>query len=111
MIEFDDMELVRAYTSSGSEQAFAIVVSRHLNLVYSVALRHVGNPHQAEEISQAVFLILARKAGRLRNGTVLSGWLYATARLTAANYLRGETRRTHREQEAHMQSLQSEPDS
>src|SRR5215471_9938232 len=105
MLHSGDMELVQEYGSSGSEEAFTALVSRHINLVYSVALRGVGNPHQAEEICQAVFIILARKARRLPQGTVLSGWLYTTARLTAANYRRGETRRSQREQEAQMQSL------
>jgi uncharacterized protein (TIGR03435 family) len=110
MLHCGDMELVREYASSGSEEAFAALVSRHINLVYSVALRGVGNPHQAEEICQAVFIILARKAVRLPQATVLSGWLYETARLTAANYLRRESRRARREQEAQMQSLSDQPE-
>src|SRR5689334_10800119 len=97
MSNLADMDLVREYTRSGSEEAFRALVDRHLNLVYSAALRKVGNPHQAQEISQAVFIILARKAGSLPQRTVLSGWLYETARLTAANFLRSEIRRTHRE--------------
>src|SRR6202034_855941 len=63
-----------------------------------------------EEISQAVFVILARKASRLGRATVLSGWLYQTAWLTAGNFLRTENRRQHREQEAHMQSTVNEPE-
>jgi RNA polymerase sigma factor (sigma-70 family) len=104
MPSMDDMQLLRDYASRNSEDAFATLVSRHLDLVYSAALRHVGNHHQAQEISQAVFVILARKAGSLSAGTVLAGWLFRTARLTAANYLRSEIRRARREQEAYMQS-------
>ena len=111
MLKPTDMELVREYADSGSEEAFSALVARHLNLVYSVALRRLGNPHQAQEICQVVFIILARKAGRLPQRTVLSGWLYETARLTAANYLRGEARRSHREQEAHMQSIAEDSES
>lgn len=109
-----DMELVVEYARSGSEEAFSALVARHINLVYSVALRRVGDAHQAEEICQAVFLLLARKAGKLSPGTVLAGWLYETARLTTANYWRAEYRRRRREQEAHMQSRlepsEAEPD-
>ena len=96
------MELLREYAFSRSEKAFATLVSRHIHLVYSVALRHVGNPHHAEEITQAVFMVLAKKAGSLKEGTLLSGWLYSTARLTAANFLRSEIRRVRREQEAYI---------
>src|SRR5262245_59030157 len=104
MTELNDIELLREYALRNSEAAFATVVSRHVNLVYSAALRRVGNHHQAEEITQAVFVILARKAGSLSGRTVLPGWPFQTARLTAANYLRTELRRTRREQEACMQS-------
>jgi uncharacterized protein (TIGR03435 family) len=109
MMTVDDIELVRRYAQDNSEEAFATLVSRYINMVYSIALRHVHNSHQAEEITQAVFIILARKSRSIRPGTILSGWLYQTARLTAANYLRTEIRRSHREQEALMQSISNEP--
>ena len=104
-----DMELLRQYVLQNSEDAFAALVARHVNLVFSAALRKTGSTAAAEEITQAVFVILARKAGRLGAGTVLSGWLYHTARLTTASYLRTQIRRAHREQEAYMQSLTDEP--
>ncbi len=104
MQESDDMGLLREYAWGHSEQAFASLVARHIDLVYSAALRQVGNHHQAEEITQAVFVILARKARSLGPRTVLAGWLFRTARLTAANYLRTEIRRARREQEAFMRS-------
>ncbi|HZI31350.1 MAG TPA: sigma-70 family RNA polymerase sigma factor, partial [Candidatus Binatia bacterium] len=104
MPEANDMELLREYGQSGSEPAFAELVQRHINLVYSVALRHVGITAQAEEITQAVFIILARKAASLKSRTVLEGWLHTTTRLTALSFLRGERRRQFREQEAYMQS-------
>jgi RNA polymerase sigma factor (sigma-70 family) len=112
MHESDDNELLAQYARNKSEEAFAALVARHVNLVYSVALRHVANSHQAEEITQVVFLLLAKKAGSLSQKTILSGWLYRTARLTAANYLRMENRRQRREQEVQVQSFmnESEPD-
>lgn len=110
MTELDDLELLTSYAREESEAAFAALVTRYVNLVYSAALRFTGNPHHAQEITQAVFIILARKAGSLRRGTVLSGWLYQTARLTAANFVKGEIRRQRREQESYMQSTLNEPD-
>jgi RNA polymerase sigma factor (sigma-70 family) len=105
-----DNELLAEYLEKNSEEAFATLVARHINKVYSVALRHVGNPHQAEEITQAVFIILLRKARTLRRGTIISGWLYHTARLTAVTFVRSEIRRARREQEACMETLLSESD-
>jgi len=111
MQELDDIALLRQYTEQNSEEAFAALVSRHVNKVYSVALRHTHNPHQAEEITQAVFVILARKSPYLGRRVILSGWLYQTARLTAVNFIRSEIRRACREQEAHMQNLLNDSES
>ena len=112
MSEPDDHELLAQYAQGpreNSEAAFAALAERHVNLVYSTALRSLGNSHAAEEVSQAVFIVLANKAGKLSRRVVLSGWLYQTTRLTAANFLRGEIRRQQREQEAFMQSTLQEP--
>ena len=104
----DDLTLLREYAKSNSEEAFAALVSRHVNLVYSVALRQVRDPHLAGEITQAVFIILARKADVLGQKTILSGWLCRTARYASANALTIQRRRQRREQEAHMQSILNE---
>src|ERR1035437_3000400 len=104
----DDMDLVREYAARQSEQAFETLVARYVNLVYSTALRQTRDPHLAEEITQAVFIILARKAGSLGARTILSAWLHRTAVFAAADALKSQRRRAQREQEAHMQSeLQS----
>ncbi|MDB6057041.1 MAG: polymerase, sigma-24 subunit, subfamily [Verrucomicrobiales bacterium] len=108
MTQKDDIELLAEYCDDNSDQAFAMLVARHVNLVYSVAFRHVGNSYQAEEITQAVFILLARKAQSLSKRTVLAGWLFHTARLTALNFRRTEIRRSFREQESYMQSLSHE---
>ena len=100
----DDSALLRQYVENHSDEAFALLVAQHINLVYSVALRQVGNPHQAEEITQAVFIILAKKAAELRHNKALSSWLFQAAHLTANNFVRSEIRRHCREQEAFMQS-------
>lgn len=104
----DDSALLRQYVDDHSDVAFAALVTRHINLVYSVALRHTGEPDQAEEITQAVFILLANKAGQLRHDNALSSWLFQATRLTASNVVRSETRRHRREQEAHMQSVLDE---
>ena len=107
----DDMELLREYASRNSEEAFAVLVSRHIDLVYSAALRGLGNHHQAEEVTQAVFVVLARKARSLSPGTILPGWLFRTARLTAFNYLRTENpARPARERGSHAIQPEREPD-
>jgi len=111
MHELDDHALLRQYAEQNSEAAFAAIVARHVDKVHSTALRHTRNAHAAEEITQAVFVILARKSGRLGGQVILSGWLYETARLTALTHIRGEIRRTRREQEAHMQTALNENDS
>ena len=108
MGDVNDQELLRDYSREGSEEAFAELVRRHVNLVYSVALRHVGSAATAEEITQAVFVILARKAASLRPAMVLKSWLYETTRLTSLSFLRGERRRQLREQEVYMQSASQE---
>src|SRR5215469_9692111 len=110
MQELDDNALLREYVERDSQEAFAALVERHVNKVYSVALRHTRNPGHAEEITQVVFIILAQKSGKLGKKVILSGWLYQAARLTATTFIRSEIRRARREQEACMQSTLNEPD-
>jgi RNA polymerase sigma factor (sigma-70 family) len=96
----DDSELLRAYVETASEPAFAALVERHKGLVYASALRQTNDPGLAEEITQAVFVVLARKAVTLRRGVVLSGWLFRATRFAAADALKVERRRVQREQAA-----------
>ena len=100
----DDMTLVREFAASRSDSAFAALVQRHIGLVHSAALRQAGDAHLAGDITQAVFIILARKAATLGPKTVLSAWLYRTTRYAAADALKTRRRRQIREQEAFMQS-------
>src|SRR5665213_3210686 len=104
MPDANDMDLVREFARDNSEAAFTELVRRHVNLVYSVARRCTGNDGDAHDVTQAVFIILARKAAGLREKTLLTGWLYETTRFAAARLLRTNARRHAREQEAYMQS-------
>ena len=115
MSEPTDHELLADYARTGAEPAFGRLVARYINLVHSAAARHAGSEEPAGEITQAVFLILARKAGSLAQGgprrhAALGGWLYQTARLTAANALKAETRRQLRDHQAYMQSQENQAD-
>jgi uncharacterized protein (TIGR03435 family) len=110
MQELDDNALLREYAERGSEDAFASLVTRHIDKVYSVAMRHTGNPAEAEEITQVVFVIFAKKSRGLRKGVLLSGWFYHTARLTSVTFVRSEVRRARRQQEAFMQNVLNESD-
>ncbi|MGC3958941.1 MAG: sigma-70 family RNA polymerase sigma factor [Verrucomicrobiota bacterium] len=107
----DDSALLQRFALARAEEDFAELVQRHLNLVYSAALRQVGGDHQfAEEVTQSVFTDLARKAGSLGNHTSLAGWLYTSAHYAAAKMVRGEQRRRLREQEAsQMQQTHTNP--
>src|SRR5215471_3752961 len=96
-----DAQLLRSYADSRSEDAFAELVRRHLNVVYSTALRRVnGDAHLAQDVTQSVFTDLARKAASLSHRPVLTGWLYTSAHFAAAKAVRAESRRRTREQEA-----------
>ena len=87
MIELDDHKLLAEFVREGSESAFSQIVARHVNLAYSTALRFTGNPHHAQEITQALFVILARKAWSFRHETVF-GRLVVSNRATHSGELR-----------------------
>ena len=106
-----DAELLRRYSEAASEEAFGELVRRHLDLVYSAALRQVnGDAHLAQDVAQTVFADLARKAASLAGRPAMTGWLYTSTHHAAAKMVRREQRRHAREQEAHaMQQLLHDP--
>jgi uncharacterized protein (TIGR03435 family) len=112
MQDLDDLTLLREYAARQSEAAFAELVSRRVGFVYSAALRQVRDPHLAEEITQAVFIILAQKAGKISDKTIFAGWLFKTTRYTAITQTRDRVKHSLRkaaiEKEFQMQTeLQS----
>ena len=110
MTETDEQELLTRYAREGDDAAFALLVKRQVDLVYSAARRLMMDPHLAEDVTQSVFVALATQAAsvadRLQGGAPLSGWLHVTTRNVAAKAIRSEERRRGREQEAfRMQTL------
>jgi len=101
----NDAELLRDFVEKREEAAFAQLVERHLNLVYSTALRMVRDPAMAEDVTQSVFVQLARKAPTIRDAASMPGWLYRVTHCQAANAIRAEQTRRRYEAEA-MQDAQ-----
>lgn len=95
-----DLQLLARYTRHRAEDAFAGLVRRHLDLVFSAALRQVRSPQLAEEVAQSAFTDLARQAHCLAPDTILSAWLYQITRRTAIDVVRREARRQLREKVA-----------
>jgi RNA polymerase sigma factor (sigma-70 family) len=106
----DDSELLRRHVCERSEAAFAELVQRKAGLVYSAALRQVGGDTQlAQDVSQSVFIDLARKAGQLADRPEISSWLHTSTRFAALKAVRARQRRERREREAQtMQEIERE---
>src|SRR5262245_47646553 len=96
----NDQELLRAYAATGADDVFELLVTHYVDLVYSAAFRQTGNHATAQDVTQAVFVILARKAASLRRETVLAGWLFRAVRYAALDARKIDARRQLREQEA-----------
>jgi RNA polymerase sigma factor (sigma-70 family) len=113
MHDQSDAQLLCDYAAHGAEAAFAEIVTRHTDLVYSAALRQVNSPDLARDVTQSVFTDLARKARelswKLSPEASLVGWLYRATRFAARDLNRTEIRRTQRERQA-MEQLQPTPE-
>lgn len=106
MIDQTDSLLLKAYVERRLEAAFNELVHRHVDLVYSAAIRMVRDPHLAEDVTQGAFIALARQASELVERATLAGWLHRTAQNIAAQTVRTIERRRAREQEAFAMSEQ-----
>jgi len=108
----DDGALVRAFCLQGDESAFAELMRRHGGLVHAAARNVLGSASMAEDVAQATFLTLAKKAHTYDEckGS-LAGWLYRVTTCLARNARREEMRRSAREREAGMFPLESDSDS
>jgi RNA polymerase sigma factor (sigma-70 family) len=96
-----DMDLVNAFVRSRDQAAFAQLVRRHVDMVYAAALRRVrGDRHLAEDVTQATFIILARRASAFDERTLVAGWLHRAAGYAASNALKTEARRQAHEKRA-----------
>src|SRR5689334_21176083 len=106
----DSQKLISSYVQTGSETAFRELVERYLRLVYSTALRLVeGDTHRAEDITQEVFVDLARAAKTLSKEVILGGRLHRHTCFVSAKTMRGERRRQARERKAiEMNALEHE---
>jgi RNA polymerase sigma factor (sigma-70 family) len=107
-----DSLLLQEFAAHRSQDAFTELVSRHSNWVYSAAARMVRDPHLAEDVAQAVFLVLADKAGKLK-AVPLHRWLFKVTRYASANAIRARARRDKYERRAAMSTSEiheSNPD-
>src|SRR5262245_8479715 len=108
----DSQEVLAEYKRNASEIAFRELVRRHIDFVYSTAIRLVDhNTYWAEEVTQTVFVDLARMAHNVANEAVLGAWLHRHACFVAAKLMRSERRRSAREKKAvEMNSLNETKD-
>jgi len=97
----DSRSLLAAYAKTGSEPAFGELLERYIDLVYSAAVRLVGNDADlAKDVTQSVFIDLAGKAPHLPPDVMLGGWLHHHTVYVASTLMRGERRRQARERQA-----------
>ncbi len=93
-----DWQLLQEFVKHDSQAAFGQLVERHLNFVYSTCLRELQDSGLAEDATQVVFMLLSQKARTFRAGTVLTGWLFQTARFVAKNARKQDIRWRNRSQ-------------
>ncbi len=100
LADHSDRQLLERFADGGDEAAFAAILQRHGSMLRSLCCRLVNDPHLADDILQATFLVLARKAGSIRRRDSLVSWLYGTAHRIARQVRLAEAARTRREEQA-----------
>ncbi|HEY7090529.1 MAG TPA: RNA polymerase sigma factor [Tepidisphaeraceae bacterium] len=100
MTDQPDICLLRAWVTHRDREAVGELIRRHIDLVYATARREVGDPHLAEDVTQAVFILLLQKASRIESGAAMAGWLFTTTRYAAANARKLNRRREYHERVA-----------
>lgn len=105
-------QLLQRYAQAHDEEAFAELIKLHLDLVYSTALRRLGDIEQAKDVAQVVFTDFARKARSISPHLVVPGWLYRHTVFVAAKVRRTEMRRQNRELKmmSHHQAIPDQAD-
>src|SRR5678816_4163783 len=103
-----DQELLAAYVTAHDDAAFRELVTRYARMVYQAAARQVADAHRAEDVAQAVLLVLARRARTIRDARLLPAWLLKTTQYCATNARLGDSRRRRHEQQAAMNATRSE---
>ena len=101
----DDVRLLELFCGEGSQEAFAELVRRHIDMVYASAVRQVRDPATAEDVVQGTFIVLAAKAKRLGANVVISSWLLNTARFVALDAVKAQRRRRLHEQVAGLERV------
>lgn len=99
-MDLTDESLLRQYVETGHQPSFRELVRRHLDLVHSVAWRHLRSDALAADVCQLVFTDLAQSAATFQRGQPVVAWLHLVARRTAIDLVRQEQRRHVREQTA-----------
>jgi RNA polymerase sigma factor (sigma-70 family) len=95
-----DSQLLRGYLQQQDEQAFAELVRRHIGWVYHLAMRQLRDPADAEDATQAVFMLLLRKAGRFRDAQPISPWLFHSTMFMCRDARKSRQRRAIHERKA-----------
>src|SRR5215217_4789673 len=98
MTTFSDRELILRYVRRQDHEAFAELVRRYIALVHSAALRQTREPGLADDVTQAVMIVLARRAREISSDVVLASWLFTVTHHIAQNALKSRARRTAHEQ-------------